>query len=204
MTDGQQFDLSKSLQALQQQLDQIGRDVNEIRSLVGPFAASFPDGSMLVQTIHGLKYFIDPNDLIIAPQMVIYRQWEADVSQLFRQLCKPNSVVVDVGANFGYFSILAANLIGVHGGGRVFSFEPNPNLCRLFRKNREINWSIAPIEFYEIACGEEEAEVILYVPREHGANGTLSAVMDIECEEILVATRPLDEVIPLDVSVDIY
>lgn len=192
-----------AIAVLNQRLDDVTRLVKETRQLVGPFAAPFPDGSLLTQTIHGLKYFIDPNDLIIAPQMVVYRQWEADISQLFRSLCRPDSVVVDIGANFGYFSVLAANLIGAGGTGQVISFEPNPSLCSLFRRNRDINWSIAPVTLHEIALGERKDQLFLHVPTDRGANGSLSAPEGMECERIPVSVRRLDSMLPPDLAVDI-
>ncbi len=203
MSQTQQPDLIPMLAAISQRLDKLTQLVNETRQLVGPFAVPFPDGSLLTQTIHGLKYFVDPHDLIIAPQMVVYRQWEADVSQLFRSLCRPDSVVVDIGANFGYFSVLAASLIGARSGGQVISFEPNPGLCELFRRNREINWSIAPVTLHQIALGESEDDLILHVPKAHGANGSLSAPSGIECIQIPVTVRPLDAVLAHNLAVDI-
>lgn len=177
--------------------------IAEIRQLTGPFAATFPDGSMLTQTIHGTKYFIDPDDLIIAPQMVIYRQWEADLSELFRKLCTPNSVVVDVGANFGYFTVMGANLIGTGGSGQVFAFEPNPKLAGLLRRNLEVNWSIAPVIFHEAAVGDDAGEITLFVPEGHGANASLSAAQGVACSEVKVPLLRLDDTLPSDLTIDL-
>lgn len=203
MREIDQTELLATLESIKQRLAMLESTVSETRQLVGPFGVPFPDGSLLTQTIHGLKYFIDPKDLIIAPQMVIYRQWEADISNLFRSLCCPGSMVVDVGANFGYFSVLAANLIGTNNSGQVISFEPNPYLCQLFRRNREINWSIAPVTLHEMALGESEDNLTLYVPVEHGANGSLSAQAGVECIQIPVPVKPLDDVLPPDLAVDL-
>lgn len=192
-----------AIASLNKRLDEVARMAKETRQLVGPFAVPFPDGSLLTQTIHGLKYFVDPNDMIIAPQMVVYRQWEADISQLFRSLCRPESVVVDIGANFGYFSVLAASLIGPRGSGQVIAFEPNPALCQLLRRNSDINWSIAPVTLHEIALGEREDALILHVPTERGANGSLSAPRDVDCVQIPVNVKPLDAVLPPDLAVDV-
>jgi FkbM family methyltransferase len=203
MTKSRHEELLEAIAALNKRLDHVTRLANETRQLVGPFAAPFPDGSLLTQTIHGLKYFIDPHDMIIAPQIVVYRQWEADISQLFRSLCRPDSVVVDIGANFGYFSVLAANLIGPRGTGQVISFEPNPSLCALLRRNRVINWSIAPVTLHEIALGEREDELILHVPTEGGANGSLSAPRGADCTQIPVSVKRLDDMLPPDLAVDV-
>jgi FkbM family methyltransferase len=196
-------ELLATIASMSQRLDMLEATTREMRQLVGPFGVPFPDGTMLTQTIHGLKYFIDPQDLIIAPQMVVYRQWEADISDLFRLLCRPDSVVIDVGANFGYFSVLAANLIGTSNSGQVISFEPNPYLCKLFRRNREINWSIAPVTLHEMALGDFDDNLTLYVPVEHGANGSLSAPAGMECTQIPVPVKPLDDVLPPDLAVDL-
>lgn len=203
MSQTETADLHQTLTAMNKRLDDLHKMVRETRQLVGPFAVPFPDGSLLTQTIHGLKYFVDPNDLIIAPQMVVYRQWEADISQLFRSLCRPESVVVDIGANFGYFSVLAANLIGSRGSGQVIAFEPNPALCQLLRRNRDINWSIAPVTLHEIALGERDDALILHVPTERGANGSLSAPRGVDCTQIPVSVKPLDTVLPPDLAVDV-
>src|ERR1700683_666638 len=70
--------------------------IAEIRRLVGPSGILFPDGTLLVQTIHGTKYFIDPSDLVMAPQLVVYRQWESDVSAFILSAVKENSIFMDV------------------------------------------------------------------------------------------------------------
>lgn len=203
MKKSQHAELLEAIARLNNRLDEVARMARETRQLVGPFAAPFPDGSLLTQTIHGLKYFIDPNDLIIAPQMVIYRQWEADISQLFRSLCRPESVVVDIGANFGYFSVLAANLIGPLGSGQVIAFEPNPDLCRLHRRNSAINWSIARVTLHEMALGDRIDTLILHVPEGSGANGSLSAPEGVDCAQIPVRVKPLDAILPPELTVDV-
>jgi FkbM family methyltransferase len=195
--------LSGSYQAIADNLAALRRELNGVRQLVGPFAAHFPDGGMLTQTIHGVKYFVDPDDLIMTPQMVVYRQWEAHLSYLFRGLCTPDSIVVDVGANFGYFTCLAGTLIGNRGRGRVFAFEPNPKLARLARKNLEINWSMAPITLHEVAVADFEGEVTLHIPHAHGANASLTAGADDDGDNVVVRALRLDDILPDDVPVDV-
>ncbi|MEH6518443.1 MAG: FkbM family methyltransferase [Halioglobus sp.] len=63
--------------------------------------------------------------------------WEPFETSLFVDLLKPGDVVVDVGANLGYFSIIAGALIG--GAGRVFAFEPDPDNYALVLANIALN-----------------------------------------------------------------
>jgi Methyltransferase FkbM domain len=59
-----------------------------------------------------------------------YGEYEPEITALFRRLVAPGSVVFDVGANAGYFSILSREL-----GATVHAFEPNPNVRALLSKS---------------------------------------------------------------------
>lgn len=191
--------IAERLAALEQRSDEALRLVREIRELVGPFGAPMPEGRMLVQTLHGLKYLIDPSDLIMAPQLIIYRQWEPDLSALFVQLLGPDSVVIDVGANFGYFTCLAASRIGASAGGRVLSIEPNPRILELLRANVAINWSMAPVEVLPFAAGETHGAATLWAPANRAANASLST--QVGGDAIEIAMRPLDSLTPPGLAV---
>ena len=52
---------------------------------------------------------------------------------MVRAALPPGGVFVDVGANLGYFTVLAADSVGEQG--RVFAFEPDPDNARLLRAN---------------------------------------------------------------------
>jgi len=197
-------ELLRKVEDLGAVLDEVRSEVHAVRQLVGPFAATFPDGSMLCQTIHNNKYFVDPDDLIITPQMIVYRQWEASLSEFVSRLCTPDTIMVDVGANFGYFTCLAGTLIGPHGSGRVFAFEPNPKLARLLRTNCEINWSMAPITVHQAAVADFTGSAHLQIPTSHGANATLSQLAPgSDAQSVEVDIVRIDDIIPVDLKVDL-
>lgn len=187
-----------------EQLSKIEKSLDEVRRLVGPFGLMMPNGEMLVQTLYGIKYLIDPADLIMAPNLIIYRQWEADLSTLFWNLLKPDSVFVDVGANFGYFTCLAASRIGSSGKGKVFAVEPNPASLALLDRNVVINWSMCPVSIFRGAVGEFPGSVFLSVPDNRAANASLTASEQngISAKQVKVDLRRLDDVIPPDIVVD--
>lgn len=192
----------EKLSVLERKIDRANRQLEWVRELVGPFAATFPDGSMLCQTVYGTKYFIDPEDRIMAPQMVVYRQWERPLSQWLLAQCSPDTVFVDVGANFGYFTVLAANRIGRSGQGRVIAFEPNPRLADLLQRNLQINWSMAPVEFHALAAADAPGSLTLHVPEGAGANGTLSRLKTPGANFAIEAVR-LDDVIDPAIRIDV-
>ena len=62
---------------------------------------------------------------------------EKATTDLFKKTVKNGDVVVDLGANIGYFSLLASRLTGSQG--KVFSFEPEPKNYNYLKKNIELN-----------------------------------------------------------------
>lgn len=63
--------------------------------------------------------------------------WEPFETSLLVALLRQGDVFVDVGANIGYFSVLAANCVGDTGA--VFAFEPDPENFRLLLANIALN-----------------------------------------------------------------
>jgi FkbM family methyltransferase len=63
--------------------------------------------------------------------------YEHDKQRQFQKAIRTEDVVYDVGANAGFYSLLASVLIG--GKGHVYAFEPLPGNARDLRKHLEIN-----------------------------------------------------------------
>jgi FkbM family methyltransferase len=59
---------------------------------------------------------------------------EDDTTAVLRSLLHPGAVFVDVGANVGYFTLLAAKL-----GADVIAYEPTPSVFRRLAENVELN-----------------------------------------------------------------
>ncbi len=62
---------------------------------------------------------------------------EVEVQEALVRRLGPGDVVYDIGANLGFFSLIAARLVGPEG--RVFAFEPAPENVEAIRSNAELN-----------------------------------------------------------------
>jgi len=67
--------------------------------------------------------------------MAIYRYglFEPELTRAFIHYLKPGQTFFDVGSHFGFFSLLAAKLVGP--SGRVVAFEPTPSTYEMISKN---------------------------------------------------------------------
>ena len=90
--------------------------------------------------------------------------YEAELVSFLKRTLKPGMTGLDLGANIGYFSVIAAGLVGDHG--QVHAFEPMPQNFDRLRKNLEpFHWAIA----HPYAVGNVTGEVpIHYSDKEAG------------------------------------
>jgi len=84
--------------------------------------------------IDGNKMFLDPLDNLRLSINEIYEEYETEV---IKNIIKKGDVVLDLGANIGYYTLIFAKLVGDKG--KVFAFEPEPNNFNLLKKNVELN-----------------------------------------------------------------
>lgn len=76
---------------------------------------------------------------------------------LIKSLMDPGATVVDVGANIGYYVLLAARCVGP--SGHIVAFEPEPDNLVELRMNVEAN-QLNNIEVHPFAVGARKAEVL--------------------------------------------
>jgi FkbM family methyltransferase len=94
--------------------------------------------------------------------------YELELSKRITQLAKSGGVLVDVGANYGYFSCLwAAGKIG----NSVIAFEANPENIRPLTTNIERNNFRSNILIQPIALGKEIGLLKFYLGSETGQTG---------------------------------
>jgi FkbM family methyltransferase len=81
---------------------------------------------------------------------------------MMRQVLAAGDTFIDVGANFGTFSLLASRLVG--SSGRVIAIEPQSRLAemlgRSLRMSNVDNCTVMPV-----ACGSQRGTMNLFIPR---------------------------------------
>jgi FkbM family methyltransferase len=120
----------------------------------------------------------------------------------FEQAVKPGHTVYDIGANVGFYTLLASRLTWP--GGRVIAFEPwGPNLAFL-RRHVEMN-RLANVTVMSAAVGERPG-TLRFAPGIAGSLGHLSASGTIEVPVVGIdafvaaGTAPPPDVIKMDIE----
>lgn len=97
----------------------------------------------VIASVQGHKMFLDSKDSLglyvmgIRLGLSVVGTHEPLVTKLVKKEIKKGDIVLDIGANIGYYTLIFAKLIGEKG--KVFAFEPEPTNFALLKKNVEIN-----------------------------------------------------------------
>jgi FkbM family methyltransferase len=140
----------------------------------------------------------------IAREACYTGQYEPQETLLLRELLSPGVCFVDVGANWGYHTLLAAHLVGT--GGRVISLEPDPRLFPVLERNLVRN-KLRQVKALQLAAADCAATLQLAgFDAAQGNFGVSRLVAKGSGANLFeVAARPLDEILRGEqvVSVDL-
>ena len=154
--------------------------------------------------------YTDPKDDVdVSSQFFNDRAVETGISKvwskLLRRCCPNNGLVVDVGGNFGWYSLLSA----AHGC-RVVSWEPVPTFRAFFELAVEMNGFQDRIAIRDrVASNEANGTAKMVVPNKgiwgtasvEGGNIDQAITNDGPLQEIKVRTERVDDVVDEEVCI---
>lgn len=144
------------------------------------------------------SFFFDIRDYL-AQEVILTGAFGPELLSLILSQLPPNGVFVDVGANQGYYSIIAGRHLA--NGGRVISIEPNPSMAELFKKNIQRN-NINNVELLTLACSDRVDSIKLYPgPAANPGTSSFSPKTARNTKYVTVETKPLDDLIHEPVNV---
>ena len=156
----------------------------------GPFWWRLP------RDVGGYEFRCDLRDMLMR-EVCVTGRYEPQETILLRSLLAPGSVFVDVGANWGYFSLVGASLVGA--SGRVIAVEADPRACRALEANIARN-RLSTVTVVEAAADASEGslEFNTYGERsdEFSSYGVVRSAQTVEgMRTFTVRTRPLDDIL---------
>lgn len=184
-------------------LDDIRRILVELQMKVDRLAESsvscyVGDRSVLTR-VQGFKMLLPSDDISLTPHLMLDGNWEQWVTDVFLRSIKPGMIVVDVGANVGYYTLLGARATGPTG--RVLAFEPEPRNLRYLRHNVELagaHWVTISSKGLWNQSGSSE----LYIRSEDQCGGH-SMIGGGDGRKVIIETITLDEFLRDNLRVDV-
>lgn len=147
------------------------------------FITQISNNDILVKTIFNGYLVVPGFNLDVSIGIVrdgIHEPW---TTKVILKLLKKGNTYLNVGANFGYYSILAAGIVGRTG--KVYSIEANPNVFPYLI--RSIYWSGYPdiIDAYNFAAYNSDDQLIdIYYDPQFIGNGNIFDKSNIDNNNI--------------------
>lgn len=125
--------------------------------------------TVLCKVLGKQKMYVDATDSGIAPHLIMDGYWESWLTLLFANIIKPGDVCLDIGANFGYFSILMSELCG--SSGKTISVEANPRIAEFLKLTRLVNGG--KFDLVQSAISDKRGEAIMTITDHELGGGTI-------------------------------
>lgn len=119
--------------------------------------------------------------------------YEPETQKTFLKYIEPNNVVYDIGANVGYFTLIASNLTGKNG--KVYSFEPLKKNIAILTTHIKIN-NAHNVTLYDLAISDVNKKITFTNSDNTSANTYIpSSSMFKISSTIEVQARSLDDLL---------
>lgn len=212
--DGRLDRLLEEMAELRLRVEEMGRLLHDsyhenlfwLRRIHNSGAIAVGEHTALTHLSNGCRAYIDTRSRDIGVHLLQTGTWETQYTEAFKSLLRPGARVVDVGANLGWYTLVAAPIVGPEG--RVYAVEPNPGLARLVHWSLNTNGFAGFTKVFEVAVGDAPDVMDLLLRTDMPGGGcirpTAHAVRDEPAPALRVAAVTLDTLLaeepaPIDV-----
>jgi FkbM family methyltransferase len=149
-------------------------------------------GRVLSRVLGDYKLFLSSDDLGFSCHVMLDGYWESWLTVFFMRSIKPGMTIIDVGANFGYYTILFAAAVGT--AGRVIAVEPVPKTVAFLKDSIDLNGFATRTRLIAGAAGAVASSQahILVPPREPKNSMVIAGAQE---GSIVVPSFTLDQVL---------
>ena len=147
-----------------------GTIVCTVTILVGLLSGSpaqgepYPSVDLRVPGLPPTSLYTNPDDSTIRAVLERYQIWEDLETRWILHTIRSGDTFVDVGANIGYYTVIAAKIVGEKG--HVYAFEPDPTNFAILKANVERN-GLTNVTLEQKALSNEPGSLRLFLAHEN-------------------------------------
>lgn len=147
--------------------------------------------------LEGFSLYVMPDDYIGA-SIIATQTYEPHVTKVIRGVLSEGDTFLDLGANIGYFSMLASSI--VKNDGKVLAFEPNPQNLQLMYESKIFN-KCSNLTIYPYAASDA-ADILRFTTV--GSNGGVVSEHSVDQKHyLLVQAVIIDEILRNETRIDL-
>lgn len=168
------------------------------------FACYMGNFVALTNTLRGHKMYIDTEDVICSPHLLVDGEWESWISKflLDNRILQEGCAAIDVGAHVGWYTLLFGQMVGPDG--TVLSYEPNPKLFKLLNRSISINGYQDRCAVLDCVASNVTAILQFEIPKGRSGNGhVLEAGSLLKSSAIKVDASTIDSDVPKNIEIDL-
>lgn len=132
-----------------------------------------PSNYVEVDTVHGFPIIQSKDEAFITHWMLEMHDWEPETTDYIKRTLKPGQTFVDVGANAGYFTVLASKLVGEKG--KVYAFEPASDTYKTLIMNV---MNLENVTAFNMALSDFAGEADFFGGENTGQRGLTNVMMN--------------------------
>lgn len=141
---------------------QLAREIAQFSNSAKNGVSQYLGNSRVLTAIFtGQLMVVSSRDFSVSPHLIAKGEWELGYTQYFRSLVRPNSKVLDGGANFGYYGIVSSTN---NAEGSITFVEANPDLIDFLRINCHLSGIESRAHIEWAALNDVPGELALHVP----------------------------------------
>lgn len=169
-----------------------GRVSNSIRK----FFVKRWRGGLVRSRFRGVEMLLDPRELLDSWILFCPQWYDSNEFAHLQRTLRPGDVFVDVGANLGVYSIVAAEKVG--SAGSVVAIEANPQLAQRLRSTVEGNALLTSVLVIEVGVSDCNETRILRIQTSGNVGGSTMLSEkdpDLHGSEVEVPCKALHELL---------
>ena len=155
-------------------------------------------GAVVMASRDGLKFHVDPADWRVAPvEALNFGRYENADAQLLGSLFAPDQIILDVGANIGWYALHAADQFP---SAIVHAFEPVPRTYEYLQRNIAMN-DLGNVVAHSFGLSDRSGDVTFFVYPE--GSGGASMANTTERASVTQVTAKVCRLDDLELSPDV-